>query len=282
VIAEGDEVRNWMTIGFLAILLVGGGLALIQLQGDEPLTLTAGYIPQLDSSQALLLAAAVGFLVVSTVGMGATIAALVWVGSRQVAVVKTQDAGAQASRELREPSKAAPRAASRQPMNWGSIGRATAVAANVLVIAFVAFLTLNHYVLNPPTEEELHAVPPGQEVVEPPPPVAQPGDIQAAFAALPPGDASRGQTLFTSQPCASCHSLTPDQVLVGPSLAGVATRAQTRVPGYSAGEYIYESVVHPGAYVNEGFQDGLMPQNFGETLTPQQLADLVAYLHTLE
>jgi hypothetical protein len=44
--------------------------------------------------------------------------------------------------------------------------------------------------------------------------------------------------------------------------------------------HIYESIVYPNAEVAEGFQIGIMPPNFKERLTPQQLADLVAFLMT--
>jgi len=71
-------------------------------------------------------------------------------------------------------------------------------------------------------------------------------------------------------------------VLVGPSLAGVATRAQTRVPGLSAEAYLRQSILDPNAYVVEGFAEGQMLTNLGEILTPGQVDDLVAYLLALE
>ena len=46
-------------------------------------------------------------------------------------------------------------------------------------------------------------------------------------------------------------------------------------------EYIHTSITQPGAFVVEGFQDGVMPLNFGETLSEQDINDLVAYLLTL-
>jgi hypothetical protein len=67
---------------------------------------------------------------------------------------------------------------------------------------------------------------------------------------------------------------------VGPSQAGLSTRAATRRPGYSAEAYIYESIVNPNAYLVTGFQQGLMPQTFAQTLTPQQIADVIAFLKT--
>ncbi|GAB4579745.1 MAG: hypothetical protein Fur0022_24840 [Anaerolineales bacterium] len=102
------------------------------------------------------------------------------------------------------------------------------------------------------------------------------------------GDAKAGEALFNQltidvQPgCVTCHSLTPDTVIVGPSLAGVGTRAATRVSGLSAEDYIRQSILEPDAYVVEGFQPGVMVQVWEETLTPEQVDNLTAYLLTLK
>ncbi len=116
-------------------------------------------------------------------------------------------------------------------------------------------------------------------------PVAASGpsaELQKDFTALPAGNADAGENAFPGLVCASCHSLAVDQAAVGPSLAGVGARAATRKPGYSAEMYIYESITHPGAYVVSGFNDGVMPANLKDTLTTQQIADLVAYLAALK
>lgn len=107
-------------------------------------------------------------------------------------------------------------------------------------------------------------------------------ELQKDFAALPAGNADAGENTYPSLVCASCHSLAADQAIVGPSLAGLGARAATRKPGYSAEMYIYESITHPGAYVVSGFNDGVMPANLKDTLTAQQMADLVAYLAALK
>ena len=102
------------------------------------------------------------------------------------------------------------------------------------------------------------------------------------------GDSARGEELFNqttigSLPgCVTCHSLTPDKVLVGPSLAGVASRAGSRVSGESAEEYLHQSIVNANAFVVDGFSEGVMPAGFGDELSDQQLSDLVAYLLTLK
>ncbi len=93
---------------------------------------------------------------------------------------------------------------------------------------------------------------------------------------LPPGDATRGATLFTGLGCAACHSLDGTQI-VGPTAQGLGTRAASRIEGYSAEQYLRESILLPCNYVVEGFTC-VMPQNFGERLEAQDLADLIAYL----
>lgn len=89
-----------------------------------------------------------------------------------------------------------------------------------------------------------------------------------------------GQAVFKLR-CAQCHALTPDTVVIGPSLAGIATRATTRIEGYTAEEYIEISILSPREYLVEGFSD-TMPTNFGKDLTSEELAAVVAYLMTLK
>jgi mono/diheme cytochrome c family protein len=92
--------------------------------------------------------------------------------------------------------------------------------------------------------------------------------------------AAEGQKVF-KQNCASCHAITADTIIVGPSLAGITGQAATRVEGQSAEEYIQLSILRPDEYIVEGFSD-LMPSNFGTTLSGEQLDALLAYLMTLE
>ncbi|MEJ2748977.1 MAG: hydrogenase iron-sulfur subunit, partial [Anaerolineae bacterium] len=101
-------------------------------------------------------------------------------------------------------------------------------------------------------------------------------------------DAEEGEKLYyetslgTNASCRICHSLQPGVTLVGPSFAGVATRAATRVPGMTAEEYLYQSITDPDAYVVEGFPAGEMVPNLSEILTEEQIADLIAFLMTMK
>ena len=102
------------------------------------------------------------------------------------------------------------------------------------------------------------------------------------------GDVGAGQTLFAqpiigAQPgCSTCHSLNADEVIVGPSMAGIGNRAESRVSGQSAEDYLRESILHPDAYVVDGFDPGVMVQVWEDELTGEQVDNLVAYLLTLK
>ncbi len=94
---------------------------------------------------------------------------------------------------------------------------------------------------------------------------------------LPLGDAQRGESLFAEElGCAACHSL-DGTTLVGPSVLGLSQRADTRVEGLTAEEYLRQSILLPCEEVVEGFAC-VMPENYGERLDTQGLADLIAYL----
>ena len=114
---------------------------------------------------------------------------------------------------------------------------------------------------------------------------------------LPAGDAERGQKLFaqeekqasqTNASCTACHSLIPGEVKVGPSLAGIADRAATRVAGETAEQYIRQSIQQPNAFIvpdlptYQANGKSVMPEGLGNLMSAQDLADLIAYLQTLK
>lgn len=128
-----------------------------------------------------------------------------------------------------------------------------------------------------------------------PPAVATP-TTAPVIQPLPPGDAGRGeklfrQTLIGARPepgCITCHSLAPAVVLLGPSLADVATRSaatiqQTDYTGAAASveAYLHESIIAPNVYLVPGFTPDVMRPTFASELSLQEIADLVAFLLTL-
>jgi mono/diheme cytochrome c family protein len=104
------------------------------------------------------------------------------------------------------------------------------------------------------------------------------GDFGKIIDGLPKGDPERGARLFHTAGCVGCHSQKKGERMVGPTFYNLWNVAATRVPGLSAREYLYQSIVDPNAYIVEGYQAGLMPQNYAAILSPQQMADILAWI----
>ena len=77
---------------------------------------------------------------------------------------------------------------------------------------------------------------------------------------------------FFATNCGGCHTLAQAGTTgnVGPNL-------DEALKGMSANQ-ISQSISDPNAVITPGYQPNVMPQNFGQTLTPPQLQQLVAYL----
>ncbi|MEE9216613.1 MAG: c-type cytochrome [Anaerolineales bacterium] len=112
------------------------------------------------------------------------------------------------------------------------------------------------------------------------------------FIELPEGDPAAGQVLAEQTlGCTACHTLTE----VGPGweaeagLPGIGVRGGIRIQqddytgnATSNDQYLIESVVETNVFLVEGFQASVMPTNFGERVTLQDMADLLAFLKTFE
>lgn len=101
-----------------------------------------------------------------------------------------------------------------------------------------------------------------------------PEDLAAAVANA---DLANGPTLATSKACVGCHSLDPAATMTGPTWHNVGDTAIGRIPGLSPAEYIHQSIVAPASFVVPNYVN-VMPGNYGDTLTTQELGDLIAYL----
>jgi len=79
---------------------------------------------------------------------------------------------------------------------------------------------------------------------------------------------------FFATNCGGCHTLAAAGTTgtTGPNLT-------TALAGQSAAE-ISQSITDPNAKITAGYPPNVMPQTFGQTLTPPQLAALVRYLQT--
>lgn len=79
---------------------------------------------------------------------------------------------------------------------------------------------------------------------------------------------------FFATNCGGCHALAQAGTTgtTGPDL-------DEALKGMSA-QQISQSISDPNAMITPGYQPNVMPQNFGQTLQPDQLAALVSYLQT--
>lgn len=98
--------------------------------------------------------------------------------------------------------------------------------------------------------------------------------------AIPTDPIEAGRFLMARYGCVACHTLADAGAVgvIGPPLDGIGETAATRVPGLDAEGYVRESILRPSAFVVPGFQDGLMPPNFGTRISVQELDILVNYL----
>ena len=98
--------------------------------------------------------------------------------------------------------------------------------------------------------------------------------------------AAVGKTVFLNVGgCGSCHTLADAGTngKVGPDLTArlasdCANPASQKARGAALAQCIHTAIVKPYAYLPSGYSAGVMPSNFGQTLSPTQIAALVKYL----
>jgi cytochrome c2 len=124
-----------------------------------------------------------------------------------------------------------------------------------------------------------------------PPPAASPAGGSAspvgegngtAVGGATEGNADQGKQLASSLGCVGCHSIDGSK-LVGPSWKGLYGHEVKLSGGDTVtadDAYIHESIVNPSAKVVDGFQP-IMPSFQGQA-NDQQIADIIAYIKTLE
>ena len=96
------------------------------------------------------------------------------------------------------------------------------------------------------------------------------------------GDATAGKALFASNGCGSCHTLAVAGATgtIGPDLgkvvAGDATKDHMPIAAF-----IEQSITDPAAFTATGGPWATaMPTTFGSSLSPSQIADLVALIES--
>lgn len=120
------------------------------------------------------------------------------------------------------------------------------------------------------------------------------------------GDPEHGAEIFSTQysetgfACATCHRVDSEEQLIGPGLLNLTIEMAIELPEFSDEEiveytgvepdasteeiligFIRTSIINPNVFVEEIYPASLMPQNWGEVLSAQDVDDLVAYIVTL-
>jgi mono/diheme cytochrome c family protein len=114
------------------------------------------------------------------------------------------------------------------------------------------------------------------------------GALASAVAQTVSPTAAVGKTIFTGVgSCGSCHTLAAAGTTgtVGPNLdtrlkGDCALPASQSVRGATLQQCIKTAIVKPYAFLPSGYAAGIMPSNFGQTLSPSQIQALVAFLST--
>jgi mono/diheme cytochrome c family protein len=92
-------------------------------------------------------------------------------------------------------------------------------------------------------------------------------------AAPPQVEGGAGAQVFANNGCGGCHTFEAAKAggTVGPDLD------ESLTPADSA-KVIEEMIVDPNAEIVQGYPPNVMPQNFGQLLSPKELEDLIEYL----
>lgn len=153
----------------------------------------------------------------------------------------------------------------------------------------VASFILN-YGLNPlPDDQALLPPAPGEGMAPRPTPVPLTPQQEA------------GREVYLAKGCTACHAIrgVGAQGAIGPNLTRIGAVSEERIasdsyktnlkdqpPAATGAEYIRQSILYPNAYVVAQCPQGpcpagVMPQNYAQQLTPEELDNLVDYLNSL-
>ncbi len=143
------------------------------------------------------------------------------------------------------------------------VGWAVVVSAALLIVVLVIFLV------------EVFSFDQGSVGIEPVSAIAYRERVAGLLANADPANA---EAAIQKYGCPACHRQGAANG-IAPAWVGVAERAATRRPPMPAEAYLYESIIHPEAYLVDGYPNSMVP-NFGSRISDQELGDILAYLLT--
>jgi mono/diheme cytochrome c family protein len=88
-----------------------------------------------------------------------------------------------------------------------------------------------------------------------------------------------GKAVFLSAGCAACHTFKAAGATgkVGPDL-DTAPAVDAKKDTMALAAFVRESIVSPNAFIAPGFPKGVMPQNFGTSLSKAKIDALVSFI----
>lgn len=104
---------------------------------------------------------------------------------------------------------------------------------------------------------------------------------------VPTDPVARGEYWYRTQGCKACHSI-DGKVIVGPSYKGLyGSQVELEVGGPVLADeaYLKESIINPNAALVKGFGatgKSAMPGNYGNSLTEDQINEIILWIKTLK
>jgi len=97
------------------------------------------------------------------------------------------------------------------------------------------------------------------------------------------GDPAAGQAVAQEAGCLGCHSI-DGSIIVGPSWKGLWGKTEALEGGETVvvnADYIRESIRNPSAKIVAGFPN-VMPPDIGDNLSDEDIANIIAYIQSLQ
>jgi hypothetical protein len=102
--------------------------------------------------------------------------------------------------------------------------------------------------------------------------------------------AERGLVLFTTMQkkagfaCITCHYPYTEERLIGPGLQRLSDRVPEYNPQSSVAGYLRTAILNPDEFIvpaEPPYSAHVMPRNYGDIFTEEQINDLIAFLMSL-
>jgi cytochrome c oxidase subunit 2 len=108
--------------------------------------------------------------------------------------------------------------------------------------------------------------------------------VQGELAAIGTDPVARGERWATNNGCLSCHTVdgTPG---VGPTWQGLFGKTVTLIDGSTVtvdDSYLRTAILDPNAQVAEGSTPNVMPQTYKDTISEEQIADIIEFIKSLQ